>query len=271
MNNINISFSFIIIILMLSCKSDRNKHIIEYDVFNSFSSNEESYDLNELKTEKLLVKKNDENQLLELIVYSDKQIKNFTSEDFFLIHEEGIYIVISNSDIKVYNTKNNKNSTYKFKLLKHYFEVTNIFDEEIVSIYLSDSCTSTRVDIDGKEQSKTIKFNQIFEDNIFQLITETPSYVYIYKLNLKEKPVFFTEKEPIFSLLKSNWNSFSDTPVEKVYLDTKNEFIERKETQYTNHKHKFEGYIFKWEANNNSQSYTISKFALLEKIKEEYE
>ena len=265
-------FYVIFIFLLVSCnsKQDKKEKILkEIDVLTSFSISTDNFKIKNLKTDKLIVKNDLENKVEELIIYKGSSIKNFVSSDNVLIREKGIYIIITDSEIKIYNTNNNEESVFLYKMLRHYFEVNRLFNGEVLAIYTSDSCTSSGIDKEGREQSKTYKFDHILEENINQILTETSTHFYIYKLDLKSNPEIYTEFEPIYSLEKSNWNSFSDNPIEKVFLDDKMEYIERKETDFIDHKQTLTDAKFEWEANNKRQSYTITKVDLLNRIRDE--
>ena len=266
------SFYVLFIFIVVSCNSKQGKKekiLKEIDVLTSFSTSTSNFKIENLNTNKLIVKNDVENKIKELIVYTGSSIKNFVDDDNVLISEKGNYIIITDSEIKIYNTSNNEESILIYKMLRHYFEVNSLFDEDVLAIYISDSCTSSGIDKEGREQSKTYKFDQILDENINQILTETPTRFYIYKLDLKSNPKIYTEFEPIYSLVKSKWNSFSNNPIEKVFLDDKMEYIERKETDFTDHEQTLTDAKFEWEANNKRQSYTITKFDLLNRIRDE--
>lgn len=266
------NYYYLLIILLISCNSGNEKKdqsLKEVAVRDAFSISKENLKVNELSSDKIIIKRNEDDELQQLIVYTNGSMEDFPINNETIINEGGVYVIITETDIKVLNTTSKMKDTHLYKIIQHYAGLKNQLGVEISNLYIADSCIATGTDIEGTEKTKTFMFNQILEPNIKQLIVETASGIFIYKIDLENEPVIYEDIEPIYKLSLTSWFNYDDAPIEKIFLDETKSFIETRETDFTNHSHSISDTSLEWEANNKKQVFSIKKNRLIKTILDE--
>ena len=264
------NYYYLLIILFVSCSSGDDKKgesLKEVAVVEAFSMSKENSKVKGLNSEKIIIKRNGDNALKQLIIYENGSIQSYTEKN--IINEGEVYVIITDADIKVLNTSSKRNDINLFKIIKHYAGLNSRLGAKVKNMYLSESCTASGTDMEGTEKTQTFKFDKFLEPNIKQLIVDTDDGIFIYKIDLQNEPVVYVEMEPIYKLSVKNWYSFSDKPIEKVFLDETKKFIETRETEFTDHSHSLKDTSLEWKSNNKKQVFTLNKISLIQKIQDE--
>lgn len=264
------NYYYLLIVLFVSCGSDNINlfdPIKEVRIIEAFSISQETSEIISLSPQKVIVKKDEDGQLEELIVYTEDVIKNYNTDNTTLINEGGVYIIINDSNINILNTTTESKDIELYKILKHYGGLRTKFGVEVNNIYIAESCTAIGTNIEGVEKERTFVFKDELEPHIKQLIVETENGIFIYKVDLKNEAAFYVDLEPIYKLSETSW--FSDAPIEKIFLDETESAIKSYEIAYTDHSHAIDDTKLEWESNNKKQMFVMSKISLIEKIQDE--
>ncbi|WP_418638353.1 hypothetical protein [Winogradskyella sp.] len=265
------SYLFILFLLLFCCNSDdaENQSIKEFEILNSSTTFKENFKIRNENLNRIIIKSDKDSNLDELIISTNNSLINYTSSNATLLHNKGVYVIINDEEITVINTSKQKDGVHLYKIVQHYLGLNQRLNSEVLGMYMSNSCTVSAADYEGVIKTKTFKFDQILDPNIYQLVVDTEDYVYVYKLNVEDAPVIYEELEPIFSFQKKSWYSFSDAPVEKIFLDEKRTFIESRESEFIDHSQDLTETNFEWESNNKKQVFDLTEISLIKNILDE--
>lgn len=267
------NYYYLLIILFISCSSGNDKKdqsTKEVAVLDAFSMSKENSKFKKLSTDKAIISRNENDEVEQLMAYTNGSIGTYSNDKETIYNEGGVYVIITNTDLKVLNVSSKKDDIYLFKIIKHYVGLNNRLGTKVKAVYLSDSCTASGMDMDGNEKTQTFIFDKFLEPNIKQLVVDTEDGIYIYKIDLENEPAIYVEKEPIYKLSVKSWyRFFTDIPIEKVFFDETKDFIETKETVFTDHSHSLDETSLEWKANNKKQVFSLNEINLIKKIQDE--
>jgi len=200
---------------------------------------------------------------------ADKVLENIKTTTVQSEMINGNYVLFDENTVRIFQMENTSEATRAFYVLWNSLLIENIFEDKILDIYTAENYTNLT-----ENGEVRVVYNDIFGENIIQMIVEGEDYFYIFKINTEmESPFFYYEKEPIVRIEKYSWYMtwFWNFKVEKVYLKDENHdfYTDKiyKDSEYDN----ISNDIFEWEANGIVQKYKLSRIEGLNEILDVYQ